>query len=143
MLKQLIADIEAEKYGIAFRLLRQHKIDINLIYDVNPTKFLASISKFVSEVKQVDYLNLFINSLSEDERGKELEFMRPQKEEQLIRAQHEEFMQTQINGIATDTTATFTKVNKICDAVKEELVKINTDNKYLLPILTTYIKKQP
>jgi elongator complex protein 1 len=143
MLKQLIADIEAEKYGIAFRLLRQHKIDINLIYDVNPSKFLTNISKFVSEVRQVDYLNLFINSLNEEERGKELEFMRPQKEEQLIRAQHEEFMQTEINGVAADTTATFTKINKICDAVKEELVKINTDNKYLLPILTTYIKKQP
>lgn len=81
MLKQLIEDIEAEKYGSSFRLLRQHKIDINLIYDVNPSKFLANISKFVSEVKQVDYLNLFINSLNEDERGKELEFMRPQKEE--------------------------------------------------------------
>ena len=60
--------------------MRQHKIDINLIYDVNPGKFMANISKFVSEVKQVDYLNLFINSLNEEERGKELEFMRPQND---------------------------------------------------------------
>jgi elongator complex protein 1 len=58
-------------------MLRQHKIDINLIYDVNPSKFMANIPKFVDEVKQVDYLNLFINSLNEEERGKELEFMRP------------------------------------------------------------------
>lgn len=139
MLKQLIADIEAEKYGQAFRLLRQHKIDINLLYDVNPDKFLANISKFVSEVKQVDHLNLFINSLNEDERGKELEFMRPQKEEDIIRKEHEEFVHKEING--EEAVATFTKVNKICDSVKGELVKINADNKYLLPILTTYIKK--
>ena len=58
-------------------MLRQHKIDINLIYDVNPQKFIENISKFVDEVAQVDYLNLFINSLSEEERGKELKFILP------------------------------------------------------------------
>lgn len=59
-----------------------------MIYDVNPDKFMQNITKFVAEVKQVDYLNLFINSLNEEERGKELEFMRPQNEEDLIRKQH-------------------------------------------------------
>ena len=77
MLKKVIQDIEDMEYGKAFRMLRQHKIDINLLYDVNPEKFLSNISKFVKEVSQVDYLNLFINSLNEDPRGKELEFMRP------------------------------------------------------------------
>jgi elongator complex protein 1 len=77
MLKEVIEEIERAEYGKAFRLLRQHKIDINLIYDVNPEKFMSNIAKFVAEVKQVDYLNLFINSLNEEERGKELEFMRP------------------------------------------------------------------
>ena len=77
MLNHIIEDIENLEYGKAFKLLRNHKIDINLIYDVNPEKFLTNISKFVKEVKQVDYLNLFINSLQDEERGKELEFMRP------------------------------------------------------------------
>jgi len=77
MLKQVIADIENMEYGKAFRMLRQHKIDINLLYDVNPDKFMTNISKFTKEVSQVDYLNLFINSLNEESRGKELEFMRP------------------------------------------------------------------
>jgi elongator complex protein 1 len=65
MLKEVIEDIENIEYGKAFRLLRQHKIDLNLLYDVNPEKFLNNIAKFVKEVKQVDYLNLFINSLNE------------------------------------------------------------------------------
>lgn len=77
MLNHVIEDIENLEYGKAFKLLRTHKIDINLIYDVNPEKFLQHIEKFVREVKQVDYLNLFINSLNDAERGKELEFMRP------------------------------------------------------------------
>ena len=77
MLKAVIGKIEQMEYGQAFRLLRQHKIDINLIYDVNPEKFMSNIAKFVAEVKQVDYLDLFISSLRNEERGKELEFMRP------------------------------------------------------------------
>ena len=35
------------------------------------------------------------------------------------------------------------KVNKICDALRAELEKVNDKNAYLLPILTTYIKKEP
>lgn len=33
------------------------------------------------------------------------------------------------------------KINKVCEALKAELETINHGNKYLLPILTTYIKK--
>ena len=126
MLKQIIQDVEDAEYGKAFRQLRQHKIDINLISDVNPEKFMANITKFVKEVKQVDYLNLFINSLNEDTRGKELEFMRPQNEEDLIRQEHANFMATNIRGEAISLgEPVFRKVNVICEAIKEELWKIN------------------
>ena len=40
----------------------------------------------------MDYLNLFINSLNDADRGKELEFMRPQQEEDLLTQSHEEFI---------------------------------------------------
>lgn len=40
LLNQVINDIENAEYGKAFRTLRTHKIDINLIYDVNPEKFI-------------------------------------------------------------------------------------------------------
>mmetsp|Transcript_26788 Transcript_26788/g.40860 ORF Transcript_26788/g.40860 Transcript_26788/m.40860 type:complete len:221 (-) Transcript_26788:1300-1962(-) len=133
-------DIEAERYGKAFRLLRQHKMDINMIYDVNPAKFLANIKKFVDEVAQVDYLNLFINSLVNEESGSELSFMRPREKEEEIRHEHIQFMAGEIEGKPIDNT---TKINIICDALKAELEVRNEDNKYLLPILTIYVKKQP
>ena len=98
----MIADIEAMEYGKSFCLLRQHKIDINLLYDVNPEKFMGNIEKFVKEVPQVDHLNLFINSLNEEARGKELEFMRPQNHEDLLRKEHEIFMRSEINGVEDD-----------------------------------------
>ena len=88
--KQIVQQIKNCEYGKAFRLLRQHKVDINLIYDVDPQLFLANIDKFVAEVKQVDYLNLFVNSLSDASRGRELEFMFPQNEEDIIKQKHAE-----------------------------------------------------
>lgn len=52
---------------------------------------MSKIDKFVKEVKQVDYLNLFVNSLANSDRGKELEFMSPQREEDIIRKEHLQF----------------------------------------------------
>jgi elongator complex protein 1 len=97
-LKKAIEDIENTNYGKAFKSLRQHKIDINLLYDVNPGQFIANIAKFVTEVNKVDYLNLFINSLVDDEMGQELAFMRPKDKEEEIREEHKKFMSENIEG---------------------------------------------
>lgn len=51
LLKEVISLIRGKIYGKAFRLLRQHKLDINLIYDVDPAQFIENIGKFVQEVK--------------------------------------------------------------------------------------------
>jgi len=94
LLKEVIHLIDNRLYGRAFRLLRQHKLDINLIYDVNPEQFIDNISKFVAEVKQVDYLNLFVNSLVNADRGKELIFMRPQPHDDVLQKKHLAFMES-------------------------------------------------
>ena len=139
LLKEVVQLIKDAEYGKSFRLLRQHKLDINLIFDVDPAQFMSKIDKFVKEVKQVDYLNLFVNSLVDTERGKELEFMSPQREEDIIKKQHQLFSQQFI--VNESKTKSQNKVNLICEALKLALEKINTENKYLLPILTTYIKR--
>ena len=85
--KELVSLIQQKQYGKAFRLIRQHKVDMNMLYDVNKEQFLANIDQFIKEVKQVDYLNLFINALSNEERGRELDFMFPHKPDELIKMQ--------------------------------------------------------
>ena len=78
LLKTVVRLIKKVRYGKAFKLLRQHKLDINLLYDVDPENFLKSMNKFVKQVKKVDYVNLFVNSLNDSERSRELDFMFPQ-----------------------------------------------------------------
>jgi len=114
VLKEVIALISKLEYGKAFKILRQHKIDVNLIYDVNPGQFLANIDKFVKEVSQVDYLNLFVNSLSKESRGKELEFMMPLSKEDLVRRDHE----LMTRKFAVNKVVHTDKINTICDHLK-------------------------
>ena len=61
-----------------------------MVVDVDVEKFIKNIDSFVAQVKQVDYLNLFINSLKDDQKGRELEFFRPSDDEDLIRESHNE-----------------------------------------------------
>ena len=52
--------------------------------------------------------------------------------------EHKQFMTQDIEGQKQETRG---KINKICDALKQELLKRNQNNYYLLPILTVYVKK--
>ena len=47
LLKAAVHMIKRARFGKAFKLLRQHKLDINLLYDVDPENFLAKMGKFV------------------------------------------------------------------------------------------------
>jgi len=127
LLKTVVRLIKQSRFGKAFKLLRQHKLDINLLVDVDPENFLNRIARFVKQVAKVDYLNLFVNSLRDSERSRELDFMFPLLEEDLIRKRHEEFMAKFAEEGKTTTTATVggraKKVNRICDALRAELEK--------------------
>lgn len=68
--------------------------------------------------------------------------MFPAKPEDLIKKQIAEatrkYQIDAVVGVSADC-----KVNLICTALKESLEKVNVENKYLLCILTTYIKREP
>jgi len=86
--------LDQHEYQGAFTLMRNHRIDLNLIYDHNPQDFLSvlllpvpapslvlshsvgsflvplpsqRVEDFVKQVERVDYLNLFLSSLNEED----------------------------------------------------------------------------
>jgi len=67
----------------------------------------------------------------QEEESKELEFLRPKSGEDVIKRQFAE-----ITGVKT-------KINEICDLMREELNKRDEKTELLLSILTTYVKKTP
>ena len=79
---------------------------------------------------------MFIKSLKEEE-SKESQFLRPKLGEEVIRRQF---------GNIYNDTESVSKINGICDLLRNEL-NIKTDDGYdidlTLSILTTYAKKTP
>ena len=128
--------IENAQYGVAFRMLRKHKIDMNLLCDVNYQKFKQNVSLFVDQNLKIDFLNLFIMSLKEEE-SKELQFLRPQSGEDIIRRQF---------GNIENDGEKISKINEVCDLLRNEFnsrAEYGCDIDLTLPILTTYAKKTP
>ena len=50
-------------YRDAFVTCRKHRLDLNLLYDLDPKRFMDHLSDFINQVSEVDYLNLFVSSL--------------------------------------------------------------------------------
>lgn len=67
----------------------------------------------------------------------------PQREEDLLQKGHAKYMSTFMVPDLKAKAEAQSKVNRICEALKESLNKVNINNEYLLTILTTFIKKEP
>lgn len=50
-------------YAKAFSACRRHRIDMNVLVDHDREAFMKNLSVFVDQVKDVDFINLFLTSL--------------------------------------------------------------------------------
>lgn len=124
-------------YRNAFLKMRHHRIDLNLLYDNNPTQFLNNIDHFINSLDSPTFLNLFLSSLKDEDVTITLY---PQKIYQDISSQ------IQLPSYLTRDHTRLGKINKICMAIRDSLVANNPDyqsNRYLLSILTTLVKQSP
>ncbi|SPO43490.1 related to IKI3 - Subunit of RNA polymerase II elongator histone acetyltransferase complex [Moesziomyces antarcticus] len=113
--------IDAHRYGAAFRICRTHRLDVNILYDHDPAGFMANVATFVQQVADVDHLNLFLSGLRDHDVTKTL-----------------------YKPLASSTGAgeVAGKVNRICDAIRTELERLDA-RKYVQSILTTHVRKVP
>lgn len=142
VLPYVMAKISASDYGIAFTMMRRHKVDLNLIVDLDCQKFLADgVVKFIEDIQPVDFLNLFISTLQNTDVTQD----RYRLPSWVQRAS--------VTDISEDFDVT-NKVNMVCQRVRavfleaEERGRTNggrvvADGYYLLPILSTYAKEDP
>ena len=133
VLDEIKKDVLNKKYEASFLLCRKNKINLNLIYDIDPKLFMDNLSLFIKEVKKEDYLNLFLNSLIDD-----------YCEEFKILFNYKKSLNPTTNN--KDTKINYdTKTNKICLAIRNLLLtdKFKENNDYISTILITYIKQNP
>eukprot|EP01125_Pyxidicula_operculata_P018495 TRINITY_DN6566_c0_g1_i2.p1 TRINITY_DN6566_c0_g1~~TRINITY_DN6566_c0_g1_i2.p1 ORF type:complete len:1271 (+),score=281.73 TRINITY_DN6566_c0_g1_i2:37-3849(+) len=133
LLRKLVRDCN---YKESFTMMRRHRIDTNLIYDLDPTKFQANLEKFILQVETEDFLNLFITFLVNEDVTK-TKFIDPWgSAEEMKKERQSALPMLEVHKGERN------KINIICDALYAQFQKMNP-NKYLLCILTTLVKHEP
>lgn len=126
-------------YREAFLTCRTHRVDMNILHDYAPEQFMRDVQLFVKQVKKVEYVDLFLSSLSEEDVSQTLyrETITP-SEKPLLNGH----VNSHVNGDTLPPMITpKSKVNRICDAFLEELRK-NSDSR-LQNIVTAHVCKSP
>ncbi|XP_078368242.1 elongator complex protein 1-like isoform X2 [Oculina patagonica] len=111
-------------YRDAFVAMRRHRINLNLIHDHNSKLFLDNLESFIGQVESVNFINLFLTDLKE--------------EDVTVTMYSDYYSEPRLPSLASPTDSS--KVDRVCDALRTAL-ETSGHNKYLLSILTTYVKK--
>ncbi|KLT46470.1 IkappaB kinase complex, IKAP component [Cutaneotrichosporon oleaginosum] len=114
-------DILAGAYRSAFLTCRKHRLDLNILYDLDPQRLMDALPQFVEQIPEPEFLNLFVSQLNSDDTSIVL--------------------YKDLKRDAGRAPVPTTKVNDVCDALR---VLVESDTvKYVETILTTHVCKQP
>ncbi|KAI7853743.1 IKI3 family-domain-containing protein [Circinella umbellata] len=122
VLAQIREDLKNLNYRSAFIACRKNRIDLNVLCDENPESFYENIPRFIEQVPEVEYLNLFLSGLKNFDTTKTL-------------YRHGAEYKQENSSIEN-------KVNKICKAFRDVLMEKGRDQ-YIQSILSTYVKSSP
>ncbi|KAI5100646.1 elongator complex protein 1 [Silurus meridionalis] len=111
----------------AFECMRKLRINLNLIHDHNPSVFLENTEQFLKQIASVNYINLFLTELKEEDTTKTM-------------------YPCPLNSACQSASVTLKggqkkkKVDTVCDALRSAMETLDP-HKYCLCILTTHVRK--
>lgn len=103
---------------MAFDLLRKERINLNVICDLDPLKFIDDLDKFIIQIKDVSWISLFITELED--------------KNYLNTVYASQFQQNKVHKLPN-------KVFTVCSELMNMLNKLDKD-KYAFPLLGCYVK---
>ncbi|XP_076644239.1 elongator complex protein 1 isoform X1 [Halictus rubicundus] len=110
-------------YLAAFDLMRRQRINLNLIYDHNPNKFIENAETFVEQVSKPSWLSLFLTELGEECITTTI-----------YANYYKNPNQANAGNVATN------KVELVCDLMRNIMENKNTGNYLIQPILISLVK---
>ncbi|GAB0135432.1 hypothetical protein EsDP_00003770 [Epichloe bromicola] len=131
--------IEEKSYARAFSYCRTQRVDMNILYDHQPSQFLANVGLFLDQLNDVTYIDLFLSSVREEDVTETM-----YKDTKRPRAQLESQGQSHEHSTATESPpppSSSIKINTVCDAVLQKLEARKASN--LHNIITAHVCKSP
>lgn len=55
--------VEAERYDEAFFACRSQRVDLNILHDHDPERFLKSLENIITQIKKVEHIDLLLAQL--------------------------------------------------------------------------------
>uniref|UniRef100_A0A8C1ITS8 Elongator complex protein 1 n=1 Tax=Cyprinus carpio TaxID=7962 RepID=A0A8C1ITS8_CYPCA len=126
VLAQLRKWLDGLRFKDAFECMRKLRINLNLIYDHNPTVFLANIEMFLKQIDSINYINLFLTELKEEDTTTTM-YPCPSRS-----------ASSSVSGKGGK------KVDIICDALRSTMETLDPQKsvpRYCLCILTSHVRK--
>ena len=127
--------INKGKYRKAFLACRTQRVDMNILCDYAPQQFLSSVGKFIDQIKQPEYIDLFLSGLKEEDVTKTMYRETIHVDKVADVSEHLES-----DDIAKNTATRPPKVNTICDAFLDAL---KARSGHMQNIISAHVCKQP
>ncbi|CAG5182057.1 uncharacterized protein ALTATR162_LOCUS9970 [Alternaria atra] len=122
--------IEAERYDEAFFACRNQRVDLNILHDHDPERFMASLDKIISQIKKIEHIDLLLAQL---------------RNEDVSETMYKETLKTKdlATKLRLSQDQVENKVNRICDAFLDLLEKSQYKDAHLQNIITAHVSKTP
>ncbi|XP_017891228.1 elongator complex protein 1 isoform X2 [Ceratina calcarata] len=111
-------------YSSAFDLMRRQRINLNLIYDYDPSKFIENASTFVEQVSKASWLSLFLSELTD--------------ENVTTTIYGSYYRKNRSNANIVETN----KIETVCGLLRKIMEERNNINQLIQPILISLVKEK-
>ncbi|KAH7125271.1 elongator complex protein 1 [Dendryphion nanum] len=120
-------NIEADQYGNAFLACRNQRVDMNILHDHDPERFMRNIDIVVSQIHKVEHIDLLLSQL---------------RNEDVSESMYKETLEANVPKNAKSDPIE-SKVNRICDAFLFVLERPQYKETHLQNIITAHVSKTP
>jgi len=119
-----LLDPNVKNYKRAFELMRKNRLNLNFLYDYNPSQFIDNLPQFIANARNDDDICLFLSEI-DNEKNTRNEYMK--------------YILKYDDTIVIDQSKWYPKANLICERFRSYLQTPANINS----ILTSYVKQSP
>ncbi|XP_046749478.1 putative elongator complex protein 1 [Diprion similis] len=132
-------------YHAAFDLIRKQRINLNLIFDHDPDLFVANAEKFIEDIKNPNWLSLFLSDLQEEDVTSTMYsscYSHKAKRNNIVNQVPSSTDKPIISfGKCEEDSSSRNKVEHVCELLRNHMEARLDADRLLLPILTSLVKK--